>query len=126
MKFVVKAAFRSIARNKVRSFLTTLGIIIGVAAVIAMVAIGQGATAMVQQQIASMGTNLIMVMPGSSGRGVVKWGAGSITTLVPEDATAIKEDCPAVEEVSGAVRGGAQCVFGDQNWNTSFQGTTPS
>ena len=126
MKFVVKAAFRSIARNKVRSFLTTLGIIIGVAAVIAMVAIGQGATAMVQQQIASMGTNLIMVMPGSSGRGGVKWGAGSITTLVPEDATAIKEDCPAVDEVAAAVRGGAQCVFGDQNWNTSFQGTTPS
>ena len=126
MKFVVKVAFRSIARNKVRSFLTTLGIIIGVAAVIAMVAIGQGATAMVQQQIASMGTNLIIVMPGSSGRGGVKWGAGSITTLVPEDATAIKEDCPAVGEVASAVRGGAQCVFGDQNWNTSFQGTTPS
>jgi putative ABC transport system permease protein len=126
MKFVVKVAFRSIARNKVRSFLTTLGIIIGVAAVIAMVAIGQGATAMVQQQIASMGTNLIIVMPGSSGRGGVKWGAGSVTTLVPEDATAIKEDCPAVGEVASAVRGGAQCVFGDQNWNTSFQGTTPS
>ena len=126
MKFVLKAALRSIARNKVRSFLTTLGIIIGVAAVIAMVAIGQGATAMVQQQIASMGTNLIMVMPGSSGRGGVKWGAGSITTLVPEDATAIKEDCPAAAEVASAVRGGAQCVFGDQNWNTSFQGTTPS
>jgi putative ABC transport system permease protein len=126
MKFVVKAAFRSIARNKVRSFLTTLGIIIGVGAVIAMVAVGQGATAMVQQQIASMGTNLIIAMPGSSGRGGVRWGAGSITTLVPEDATAIKEDCPAVAEVAGSVRGGAQCVYGDQNWNTSFLGTTPS
>jgi len=69
MTFIVKASLRAIARNKVRSFLTTLGIIIGVAAVIAMVAIGQGATAMVKDQIARMGTNLLMVNPGSSGRG---------------------------------------------------------
>ncbi len=126
MTFILKAAFRSIARSKVRSFLTTLGIIIGVGAVIAMVAIGQGATAMVQQQIASMGTNLIMVMPGSSGRGGVRWGAGSITTLVNEDADAIREDCGAVADVAPATRGVGQCIFAEQNWYTTILGTSPS
>ncbi|MEW6359278.1 MAG: ABC transporter permease [Planctomycetota bacterium] len=126
MWYILKAAFRAIARNKVRSFLTTLGIIIGVAAVIIMVAIGQGATAMVQQQIASMGTNLIMIMPGSSGRGGVRWGAGSITTLIPEDAQAIKDDCPAVSEVAQSVRTVAQCVYAEQNWSTTVMGATPS
>jgi putative ABC transport system permease protein len=126
MRLIFRAAFRSLARNKARSFLTTLGIIIGVAAVIAMVAIGQGATAMVQSQIASMGTNLIMAMPGSSGRGGIRWGAGSITTMVNDDADAIKADCPAVADVAPSTRGIAQCIYGDQNWSTSVMGTTPA
>jgi putative ABC transport system permease protein len=126
MTFIFRASFRSIARNKVRSFLTTLGIIIGVAAVIAMVAIGQGATAAVQRQIARMGTNLLIVAPGSSARGGIREGAGSMGTLVNEDADAIKAECPAVAEVASAVRGVAQCVYGDQNWNTGTMGTTPA
>ena len=126
MTFILKAAFRSIARNKVRSFLTTLGIIIGVAAVIAMVAIGQGATAMVKAQIARMGTNLLMINPGSSGRGGVRMGAGSMNTLVNEDADAIKAECPAVADVAPSTRDSAQCVYANQNWNTTLRGTTPS
>ena len=126
MTFIIKAAFRSITRNKVRSFLTTLGIIIGVAAVIAMVAIGQGATAMVKDQIARMGTNLLMVNPGSSGRGGVRMGAGSMNTLVNEDADAIKAECPAVAEVAPSTRDSAQCVYANRNWNTTLRGTTPS
>ena len=126
MTFIIKASLRSIARNKVRSFLTTLGIIIGVAAVIVMVAIGQGATAMVKDQIARMGTNLLMVNPGSSGRGGVRMGAGSMNTLVNEDAAAIKAECPAVAEVAPSTRDSAQCVYANRNWNTTLRGTTPS
>jgi putative ABC transport system permease protein len=126
MRIIIKSAFRSLARNKVRSFLTTLGIIIGVAAVIAMVAIGQGAGALVQEQIASLGTNAIAVMPGSSGRGGVRMGAGSVNTLVSKDAEAIEEDCPAASVASPLVRGCFQCVYGDQNWYTTVFGTTPS
>ena len=126
MTFIIKAAFRSITRNKVRSFLTTLGIIIGVGAVIAMVAIGQGATAMVKANIAKMGTNLLMINPGSSGRGGVRMGAGTTNKLVNEDAEAIKDECPAVADVAPAVRDVAQCVYAGQNWNTTVRGTTPS
>jgi len=126
MKFVLKAAFRSIARNTARSFLTTLGIIIGVAAVIAMVALGDGATVLIQKQIAEMGTNLVMVNPVSSNRSGVKWGRGTVKTLIEADARAIREECKAVAEVAPAARGMAQCVFGDQNWGTTICGTTPA
>jgi putative ABC transport system permease protein len=110
----------------VRSFLTTLGIIIGVAAVIAMVALGDGATVLIQIQIAQMGTNLVMVNPGSSNRSGVKWGRGTIKTLVAADAKAIKEECKAVSETAPVARGMAQCVCGDQNWGTTILGTSPS
>ncbi|MEW6359279.1 MAG: ABC transporter permease [Planctomycetota bacterium] len=126
MKFVLRAAFRSISRNKVRSILTTLGIMIGVAAVIAMVALGQGATVMIQIQIAELGSNLIMVVPGSTNRAGVRWGARSLTTLKLEDADAIREECSAVTEVAPVVRGMAQAVSGDQNWAAPILGTTPS
>jgi putative ABC transport system permease protein len=126
VKFVLRAAFRSLARNKLRSFLTTVGIIIGVGAVIAMVALGHGATVMVQIQIEQMGTNLILVNPGSSNRSGVKWGRGTIKTLLPSDAKAIKEECKAVAEAAPVAQGMAQCVYGDQNWGTTFYGTTPA
>ena len=124
--FVVRAACRSIARNKIRSFLTVLGIIIGVAAVIAMVALGDGAAALIQIQVSEMGTNLVMANPGSSNRSGVKWGRGTVRTLVATDAKAIKDECKAVAEVAPVARGMAQCVFGDQNWGTTIFGTTPA
>ncbi|MBM4085537.1 MAG: FtsX-like permease family protein, partial [Planctomycetes bacterium] len=118
----LKVALRAIGRNKMRSGLTMLGIIIGVGAVIAMVAIGQGASATVRAQIASLGTNMLMVMPGSSGSGGVRWGSGSVTTLTSEDSQAIGRECPAVAHVSAGVRTVAQVVFGNQNWSTSIFG----
>src|SRR5204862_543005 len=89
----LRIALRALGRNKVRSALTMLGVIIGVAAVIAMVAIGQGATHMVQKQIESMGQNLLMIFPGSTSSGAVSYGVGTQQTLTPGDAVAIARDC---------------------------------
>jgi len=88
------------------------------------VALGEGATVLIQIQLSEMGTNLVMVNPGSSNRSGVKWGRGTIKTLAAADAKAIKEECKAVSEVAPAARGMAQCVFGDQNWGTTIFGTT--
>jgi putative ABC transport system permease protein len=121
---ILRVAFRALARNKMRSFLTMLGIIIGVAAVIAMVSIGQGAQASVQEQIASAGTNMLFVGAGSMTMGGVRSGLGatSMNTLTVEDIEAIRRECPSVALASPVVRAGAQLVFGNQNWNTSIQG----
>jgi putative ABC transport system permease protein len=119
------SSLRTLQRNKMRSFLTALGIIIGVGAVVTMVALGQGASRMVKDQIASMGSNMIMVMPGSSGAGGVRFGAGSITTLTPDDAEAIAKECPAVAAVAPTVRGVAPLISGNSNWTSSFYGTSP-
>lgn len=108
-----------------RSLLTMLGIIIGVGAVIAMVAIGQGAQASIDAQISSLGTNVLMIFPGSTTRGGVMTGAGSGTTLTEEDGQAIKEQCPAVAYVSPLLRTGGQLVYGNLNWGTSVQGGSP-
>src|SRR4051794_27997010 len=117
---LLTSSVRTLRRNKMRSFLTGLGIIIGVAAVVAMVAIGQGTREQIRSQIASMGANMIMVMPGSSGAGGVKYGMGSITTLTPDDAEAIGKECPAVNGVAPAVRVGmASIVAGNMNWTSS-------
>ena len=115
----LKVALRALARNKMRSILTSLGIIIAVAALIAMVSIGQGASATVQAQIAKLGNNILYVQAGSSRTGGMHSGFGSITTLIPEDADAIETECPAVAAASPGVRANGQLVFGDQNWSCS-------
>ncbi len=112
----LRIALRALGRNKVRSTLTMLGVIIGVAAVIAMVAIGSGATQSVQKQIATMGQNLLMIFPGSTSSGAVMFGVGSVQTLSPNDAAAIQRDCPSAANVSVVVRSRAQIVFQDVNW----------
>jgi ABC-type antimicrobial peptide transport system permease subunit len=113
---ILRIALRALGRNKVRSALTMLGVIIGVAAVIAMVAIGSGATQSVQKQIQSMGQNLLMVLPGSTSSGAVMFGAGSVQTLTPNDAAAIRRDCPSAAGVAVVVRARAQIVYQDLNW----------
>jgi putative ABC transport system permease protein len=114
-------------RNKVRTALTMLGIVIGIASVIAMVAIGQGASSLIQDQINSMGRNLLMVLPGAAASGGFSWGAGSTQTLTPDDAAAIMKDIPTVRAVAPIVRTRAQLVYGSQNWNPStLQGTSPA
>jgi putative ABC transport system permease protein len=115
-------AFDALIRNKMRSLLTMLGIIIGVGAVIAMVAIGQGAQSSVEAQINSLGTNILMIFPGSMNQGGVRSGGGTGTSLTEDDGFAIKEQCPAVAYVSPMLRSGGQVVFGDYNWGTQMQG----
>jgi putative ABC transport system permease protein len=125
LRMTLHAAFRALRRNKMRSILTMLGIIIGVAAVIAMVSVGQGANVAVQKQIESLGTNLLMVMPGSTTAGGVRSGWGGVSTLTLQDAAAIKRECPAVNAVTYFRRQGVQVVYGNKNWSTTAQGTTP-
>ncbi|MBX3277325.1 MAG: ABC transporter permease [Acidobacteria bacterium] len=121
---IFKIAFRALARNKMRSALTMLGIIIGVGAVIAMVSIGQGAQASVQAQIASVGTNLLFVGAGSQNVGGVRSGTGatSSNTLTVDDIEAIRREIPSVAMASPTVNARSQMVFGNQNWNTQVQG----
>ncbi|MCI0663268.1 MAG: ABC transporter permease [Acidobacteria bacterium] len=121
---IFKIAIRALARNKMRSALTMLGIIIGVAAVIAMVSIGQGAQASVQEQIASVGTNLLFVGGGSQNIGGVRSGTGqsSINTLTVEDIDAIRREIPTVAMATPTVNARAQLIFGNQNWNSQLQG----
>jgi putative ABC transport system permease protein len=118
----LRVAFTAIRRNKVRSGLTMLGVIIGVASVIAMIALGSGARAAIDEQIQSQGTNVIYVSSGSSGFGGVRGGAGSVVTLTLEDAQAIAREVASVAQLSPMVRGRAQVVAGSQNWNTSVEG----
>ena len=121
----VRIALRALRVNRLRSALTMLGIIIGVAAVIAMVAVGAGATARIQEQIEAIGSNLIMVVPGSITSNGIRLGSGVGVTLTEEDAKAIAAECPSVAVVAPTVRGAAQVMFGNNNWATSIQGTTP-
>ncbi|MFI5371697.1 MAG: ABC transporter permease [Candidatus Eisenbacteria bacterium] len=115
---------QALSRNRMRSALTVLGIVIGVAAVIATLAIGQGARAAVQQQISALGANILQVMPGTVTAGGARAGMGSITTMTPDDAIAIKRECPAVDLVAPTVRTLGQLVYGANNWSTQVQGTT--
>jgi putative ABC transport system permease protein len=118
----LRIANRALGRNKMRSFLTALGIIIGVGAVIAMVSIGEGAKRGIEDRFASMGTNLLFVSPGSQNQRGVHGGWGSMTTLKEDDAYALLE-CPAVQYISPSVSARAQTVYGNKNWNTSISGT---
>ena len=123
---IIRVAFRALVRNKMRAALTMLGIIIGVAAVIAMVSIGQGAQASVQAQIQSIGTNLLFVSAGAQNTGGVRSGTGDsgTNTLTVEDLDAIRREVPSVAMVTPTVNSRSQLVFGNMNWNTSVQGVS--
>ena len=125
-RMALVAAARALARNKLRSALTVLGVFIGVAALIAMVAVGQGANAAVEAEIASLGTNLLVVLPGATTSSGVRAGFGSASTLTVGDAEAIQKEDPAVAAVGYLDRQVAQVAYGNQNWSTSVQGVTPS
>ncbi len=120
-----RIAVRALGRNKLRSFLTMLGIIIGVGAVITMVAIGEGAKALVRQQIASLGTNLLVILPGTVTLGGARTGAGGRQSLVDSDAKAVMSEIPVVTAASPVLRQVQQAIAGDQNWSTSIQGVAP-
>jgi putative ABC transport system permease protein len=121
----VRMALASLRVNKLRTALTMLGIIIGVAAVIAMVSVGAGAQERIADQIRSMGANLIVVFPGAQTSGGIRWGLGSQQTLTEEDARAIGLEVPVVEISAPSVRGSAQTIFGNLNWSTIILGVTP-
>jgi putative ABC transport system permease protein len=118
-------ALSAIRRNKLRSALTMLGVIIGVGAVIAMVSIGQGASSSVQAQIQSLGTNMILIFPGSTTQSGVRVGSGSNPTLTVDDAKAIGKQAPAVATVTYVIRGIQQVIYENQNWSTAIFGVTP-
>jgi putative ABC transport system permease protein len=122
---VVRIALRALLRNKSRSLLTMLGVIIGVAAVITTVAIGSGARVSVQQQLSNLGSNLLVVMPGSVVTNGVQAGAGAKSSLTPDDGLAIAQ-LPGVDAVTPVVSTRAQVVAGNNNWNTSIQGVAPT
>jgi putative ABC transport system permease protein len=121
----VKVALGGLLANKVRSVLTMLGVVIGVAAVIAMIAIGQGARQQMLQNIQQMGTNVLTVMSGQSRSGMVQGGMGSLQTLTYDDALAIKRSCPSVVAVAPELRMNAQVKYRRMNTNTSITGTSP-
>jgi len=122
---ILRIAMRALGRNKLRSGLTMLGIIIGVGAVIAMVGVGQGASKQVQDQIAAMGSNMLFVSSGTVNRGGLRLGWGQTKTLVYDDMKAILRECPAVKEAAPGSSTTAQIVFGNDNWFTNVQGTEP-
>jgi putative ABC transport system permease protein len=120
-----RIAYKALGRNKMRSGLTMLGIIIGVGAVIAMIAIGSGAKARIQEQIASMGSNLIIVLSGSATSGGMRMGSGSVPTLTVDDSKAIAAECSAVKYSAPVLQGVTQVVYSNQNWSTVTYATTP-
>src|SRR2546430_1126352 len=123
---ILKTAVRALSRNIMRSALTTLGIVIGVAAVIAMTEIGQGASTAIQQTIKSMGADNLLVQPGTAASGGVSFGSGSVMPLTPQDAETISRECPAVAAVAPVVRARAQVIYGNKNWVPLYiYGTTP-
>jgi putative ABC transport system permease protein len=123
---IYRVAMVALRRNPMRTILTMLGVIIGVGCVVAMVAIGQGASAAIQSQIGALGTNFLLIHAGSHARGGVHGGLGSVQNLTADDAAAIVRECPSVAVADPNVRTGAQIVYGDQNWATSVQGTGPN
>lgn len=121
----LKIALRALRTNKMRSFLTMLGIIIGIAAVIAMMAVGSGASYVISQQIASIGSNIILVIPGSTTSGGMRSGSGGAQTLTSDDVKAIMSECPSVEMAAPTIRTSGLVVYGNLNWSTIIMGTTP-
>ena len=122
---IIRIAMRALARNKRRSSLTMLRIIIGVGAVIAMVSVGQGAQQQAQQQIAAMGSNMLFVGAGTVTRGGMRMGWGATKTLIYDDMLAILRECPAVQAAAPGSQSAAQVVFGNDNWATQVNGTEP-
>jgi len=120
-----KIAYRSLRANRMRSILTMLGMVIGVSAVIAMVAIGAGANERIAAQISSIGSNLLLVLPGSTTSGGLRSGFGSAPTLTMADARAIGRELPAVRLAAPSIRSTSPVVYGNQNWSTLIQGVTP-
>ncbi|HVY93326.1 MAG TPA: ABC transporter permease [Bryobacteraceae bacterium] len=121
----IRIAFRALRINRMRSALTILGIVIGVAAVIAMVAVGSGAQIRIREQIASIGSNVVIVLSGSVTSSGIRLGSGNAQTLTMDDAKAISRECEAVAFAAPVVRGGAQVVYGSSNWATQILGSTP-
>jgi putative ABC transport system permease protein len=121
----IRVAVRALLRNKLRSFLTTLGIIIGVFAVIAMVAVGEGAKANVEASFAAMGSNLLIILPGTTTRGGAFGGFGSMPTLTWDDLRAIRAEVPTVRYAAASLRATAQVQSEEQNWSTGITGTSP-
>src|SRR5262245_26253784 len=123
---VLVMAGRALRRNVMRSALTTLGIVIGIAAVIAMMEIGKGSSSAVEKTIQSMGADNLLVQPGTAASGGVSFGSGSVLTLTPQDAESIRRECPAVSDVAPVVRARTQVVYGNRNWVPLYiYGTTP-
>src|ERR1044071_5768628 len=122
---ILRIAIRALSRNKMRSALTMLGIIIGVGAVIAMVGVGQGASKQVQDQISAMGSNMLFVSSGTVNRGGLRLGWGQTKTLVYDDMRAIVRECAAVRTAAPGASSAEQVVFANDNWFTNVQGTEP-
>ena len=125
LKNQIKAALRSLSKNKMRTFLTMLGIIIGVASVIAMLAIGQGSKESIEAQISSLGTNLLTVFPSASMTAGVRQEAGTSIRMTIDDYKAVATRCPAVMYSTPTVRVSGQLISGSQNWRTSVWGVNP-
>jgi ABC-type antimicrobial peptide transport system permease subunit len=123
----IQTSLRALRRNVMRSALTCVGIVIGIAAVIAMMEIGNGVTTLNQRAIASLGANNLLVQPGQAASGGVSFGAGSVMTLTPQDCDAVAQDCPAVRAAAPEVRTNGQAVYGNHNWvPMQITGTTPA
>ena len=123
----MKTAFSALGRNVMRTLLTTLGIVIGVGAVITMMEIGNGTTIAIQRTMAGIGANTLVIVPGAASISGVNQGSGSKMTLTPQDADAITKECPAVRSVAPIVRARTQIVYGNRNWVPTYvYGTTPS
>jgi len=125
MDFFISArvALRALRKNKLRSLLTVLGVVIGVCAVITLVNMGSGAQISIEKAISGLGTNLLIIFPGSVTKGGIRTGYGTVTTLTAGDAQAIQNECSAIQMVTPVVSSGAQVVFQNQNWGTSILGT---
>jgi putative ABC transport system permease protein len=119
---ILKVAFRALGRNKLRSLLTALGIIIGVACVVATIGIGEGARIQAENNLRSLGTNFLMVFPGTTTTGGVRMGMGSNSKLSEDDVEAIRREVGSLAYVSSTIRTAAQVIYGNQNWSTSIQG----
>ena len=118
----IRVALRALRKNKLRSLLTVLGVVIGVCAVITLVNMGSGAQISIEKAISGLGTNLLIIFPGSVTKGGIRTGYGTVTSLTADDAEAIIEECTAVQMVTPVVSSGAQVVFQNQNWGTSIFG----
>jgi ABC-type antimicrobial peptide transport system permease subunit len=123
---VLRTALVALRRHPLRAFLTTLGIVIGVGAVIAMMAIGAGSAAAIRNSIATMGANVLLVLPGTAASGGISFGSGTVMTMTPDDVEAVLRDAPAVRSAAPIVRARTQVIYGNRNWvPSSMFGTTP-